>query len=230
MNTNISLSPAEIIYLVKRGRIEKDLTDILKLTFCFLVLKGIFSIELKMSTRPRPGEEEACFFVVLNKDKVKAFALSSLEIKLVDFVANIKQDWVSLEQFLDVAASLVSNKFRFFSKRHKIKNDIRKDLLEKELISVKQKKIYNIPIANSIVVSSAAKRLLGMGLKNLSVDDYASIMHQTGINYGDFFEREAYVKLEGCVNAYIDRFLLTKGGWVVAPMALFAKSYPKPLT
>lgn len=227
---NMNLSPAEIIFLIKKGRIREHLKDIVKLTFYFLVLKGIITIELKVIKKTVFYRKDSDFFISLNMDTVEGHTIATHEKRITYFAKSLNQEWISLEQFWDAAAALVSDKFRLFSKEHRIENFIKHDLLEKGLLRKKQIKMFNIVLFNKIVVSSNVKNLFDTVLKIKKSDNYSSIMHLTGIEYGDFFDTKIYDEINDSIDTYIERFLLQKGGWVVAGMALLRNNYPEPIT
>ncbi len=230
MKTNLDLNPAEIIYILKNGRIKEHLIDIVKLTFYFFVLKRIIILELKLAKRPGLINGEKAFFVLLNKDKFKEHTLSNFEQKFLSFIKNRNQYWTSLEQFWDVAAVMLSDKFRLFALGYRIEEYIKRDLLEKHILIAKPIKLFNITLIKRTIVSSHYRNHSDIVLKNIRIDDYTSIMRLTDIDIGNFFETEKYVKINGLIDSYINRFLLIKGGWAVAGMALFASNYPELIT
>lgn len=223
------LSPAEIIYLAKKGRIREHLKDIVKLTFYFLVLKEAIRIELKPIKKAHLNEKDSDFFICLNKDNLKALVISKHEQRILDFLGEINQDWISLEQFWDAIASMLSDKFRLFSKEHRIENYIKQDLLKKNILRRKQIKFFNIVIYQRIIVTPDVINSFKTIFKIRKLNDYPSIMRLTGIVYGDFFFTETYVEMNNSIDFYIERFLLRKGGWVVAGMALLSNNYPEPI-
>jgi hypothetical protein len=229
MKTNLDLNPAEIIYIINNGRIVKHLKDIVKLTFYFLVLKKIILLEQKLAKRPGLMKEEQAFFLSLNEDKLSEHILSNYELKVLSFIKDRNHGLTSLEQFWDLTAEMLSDKFRLFSIGCRIEDYIKRDLLDKHLLITKSIKLFNFTLIKRTFVSSQFKNHSDIILKNLRIDDYKSIMRLTGIDCGNFFETETYLKINNFVDSYIDRFLLMKGGWVVAPMALFGSNYPEPI-
>lgn len=225
----MKLDPAEIIYLIKKGRIREHLKDIVKLTFYFLILKGIIRIELKPIKETLLIKKDSDYFICLNNDNIKSNVISKFEQRILRLLLEVNQNWVSLERYWDAIASMLSEKFRLFSKEHRIENYIKHDLLNKNVLRRKQIKFFNIVLYHRISINPEFKGASNPVFKNLKLDDYATIMNFIGIDHGDFFSTETFAEIDNSIDYYIDRFLLRKGGWVVAGMALLSNNYPEPI-